>query len=521
MPTIKRYFADNWLFLLIFTVLTVIYLDYLKADGLIGRDDTLMVQPLLKTHSLSDYVSKVAKNEILDIQPVRDLTFLINIKIHDWLDFSTFHGLNLILFFVAIYLFSNLLKALEFSFNSIIVGTLIFSFHPLMVSAVGWIASRKHTLALIFILLTILEFVKKKDVNWKTSIYFLLSVMSHQIFFLFPIWVWFYARLKDWKINRSMLTIMTCLAWIFVGIATYKTFYINIGDVYYTDSASTFDNISRYILSIGRSFILMAFPYSISTIYSQGSLWNIIGIPLLILTVYVFYKGKAWRSTMPWLFLAILAHLPTYIAFINDTYLYLGLICLIIATLYQIEALTWKISSKLEFGLKIFIISLLGLKTIDAAPMWKSMDRLWHYSFNNEPSAATGIYLSQYLQDEKEQMKLLHWSGQSFNFRGNLPMIDFFVTKVYTSSLEVNEKIKIFEDCYFEHPLYKAYYGLMLLEGNDLQTQKGIEILQPILQREYKYFYPESRVTVLKALKYVCQNFKGKEMACHKLNVDY
>jgi hypothetical protein len=390
-----------------------------------------------------------------------------------------------------------------------------------MVSAAGWVASRKHTLALIFILLTILELIKKKDVNWRTSIYFLLSVMSHQIFFLFPFWVWFYAKLKDWKLNKRTFILMTCLSWIVVGIATYKTFYINVGDVYYSDGASSFDTFSRYVLSIGRSFILILFPYSISTIYSQGSIWNIVGIPLLILTVFAFYKGKSWRSSMPWLLLALLAHLPTYIAFINDTYLYLGLICLIISFLYEIEVLSTKVSSKIEINIKILVILLLGIKTIDAAPMWRSMDRLWQYSFNNEPSAVTGMYLSQYVKDEREQAKLLHWSGQNFNFRGKLAMIDFFVNKIYTSSISVDEKIKIFEDCYFEHPLYKAYYGLMLLEGNDLQTQLGINILHPILENNYKYFYPKSREKVLKALRYVCQNFKGKEVACHKLNIDY
>ncbi len=520
-PQLKIDFNIRSLLVLIFSALIFIYVDYIKSDGLINRDDTLMVEPLLKVHHLNDYFEAVANNRILDVQPIRDLTFLINFKIFDWFGFSCFHLFNLILFFIAIYLLSRILTLLGFSPHSVMLGTILFSLHPLTVSAVGWVASRKHTLALIFILLAIYDFLKNKNVTWKSSLFFLLSTMSHQIFFLFPVWVWVYAKIKSWKLSRLTFTSMTIFSWAFVGLATYKTFYINVGDVYYTESSNLIDNISRYVLSIGRSFSLITFPFSISAIYSQGSLWNLIGLPLLIFTFYGFYKSQKRQDTFLWVLLAILAHLPTYIAFINDTYLYLGLICFIIAFLYILEAHPPKLSPKILLAVKITIISLLGFKTIDAAPMWKSLDKLWQYSYSNELSPETGMYFGQFIKNEKDQLELLHWSGQNFNFRGNLPMIDFFVTRIYVSSISVAEKIKIFEDCYFDHPLYKAYYGLMLLEGSESQMKQGIEILSPILKHDYKYFYQKSRETVLKALRYVCQNIQGKEVACQQLQVEY
>ncbi len=462
--------------LLIMLAVVCVYFPYVQYDTMLNRDDNLLVPPMAKVDSLTGYVKAVADNSILDIQPLRDLSFFINLKIQEWTRFSGFHLFNLIFFLVAIFLVGRLLETLNFRKTTVLSGMAIYAFHPLMVSAVGWVSARKHSLAVVFVLLAIIDFFKNKNITRKSTAWYFFSSLSHQIFCLLPFWIVFYAWKKKWKLDRRMMALMVILSWSVVILATIKTFLVNQANSQYLQP-DYFANVSRYVLSVGRTFTLVTLPVSISAFYWQGSFWNIVGLPLLTGFLYLAYRNPRREELLSWIFLAVLAHLPTYITFINDTYLYLPLICVIVCLANFLE--NSKLSIRNQKILTTVIVVLLAVKTVNVSDMWRSTQNMWAESYKNEPSPYNAIGLSGFLQDPREGLELLKWGAKNYNFE-DPKLMSFFFTSVISAPISRTEKVRIFEDSMKDDPIYKRTFAFFLLEGDDKDIEKGKRILKEI-----------------------------------------
>jgi hypothetical protein len=176
-------------YLLLYTILAVffvaLYFQYLKLDPVLKRDDLSLLTPFQKIGSFAQYYEAVKDNTILDVQPVRDLTFFVNVKFLYLTGLSTFHLTNLTIFFISIVLLSRLMQILNFSPQAIYITILLYALHPLMVSAVGWISARKHSLALVFLLMALIRFLKNKNIDFGVILffYFLLCPIRSSSFF--------------------------------------------------------------------------------------------------------------------------------------------------------------------------------------------------------------------------------------------------------------------------------------------------------------------------------------------------
>ena len=187
--------------LLVAAVISVVYSEQIHKDPILKRDDVLLILPLKPATTISKYVDDVASNAILDFQPVRDLSFILDIKFIEISGLSSFHATNAVIFLGVLFVLFKLLEALGFSKNQVVCSGLLFAVHPIMVSSIGWISARKHTLALFFLLLSLLSFVKHKNIT-KTAIFlYVVSILSHQIFILFPLWLFVYSHVKKIKIK--------------------------------------------------------------------------------------------------------------------------------------------------------------------------------------------------------------------------------------------------------------------------------------------------------------------------------
>lgn len=498
----------------------LLYRDYFIYDPVLKRDDQLLVKPLTSVSSLGDYIELLANNIITDVQPVRDLSLLLDIQWQRLTGIPSFHAVNFLLFFLILFLFQRLLRTLQFSFQAQIVSLSILAAHPLMVSAVGWISSRKHTLAVIFILLTLLSYLKNKKITSATFIYFALSILSHQMFVLFPLWLVLYIHFKDEKKDWPKLIGLMTLAAFVLFLGTFKTFYLGMGNVTYRDY-SVIENISRYILSVGRSFTLVMLPASIAGAYFQGSIWNIIGLPLFVGSLFLFYKSKNKADPLLWITLAGFGHILTIIAFVNDTYLYLPLICFIIAMNYLFRAHPLKLPRKLQLTVAALVVALLGWKTVDASQMWKSDLALWNYSYENEESPFNAILLGSHLlpHDEKLALGFLEWGGKNFDLVSHKPILFYFLNTIMGSSLTASEKIRILREAQVDHEIYNSYFGLALLEGDTLQTREGLELLKKNLQAEEKYSPGTEGRLVIKTIRDLCRRKTNKQYVCQELSI--
>ena len=508
--------------LLLFVCFSFIYSRYFFKDPILRRDDVLLVLPLKDVVNLSGYLDSIKTNAIPDIQPVRDLSFYFNIKIFDWTGYSTFRYTNLAIFIFSVFLLMKLLEALNFPRKHIVGSGLLYAAHPIMVSSVGWISARKHDLALVFILLCLLEFIKQKKLTKWSSTFYILSILSHQIAILLPVWIFIYFKGKKLKIDRANFIVMCCSGLSILCVAIMKTFYLGMGNVshrYYTH----FENISRYVLSIGRSLAQVFFPISISTDYFQGSVLNLVGLPILVLLFFVYYKSKNREDALLWLSLSAFSHILTCIAFINDTYLYLPLICVIISINFYFFNNPLPIHKHLKSFLIAVCFILLGAKTISASQMWKSDKDLWQYSYSNERSPFTSILLGTYLipYNEKVALDFIIWGAKNYDINSHGQIFFAYLDVIYKSSIPIQQKIKILGDTLRDHEVYQAVYALALLEGTNEQMDLGVRILKQLLKAENTYVTGSHGLIVIKSIRYLCLNFPGKDRACKELNITY
>ncbi|MES2527848.1 MAG: hypothetical protein V4598_12215 [Bdellovibrionota bacterium] len=518
MNNLKKYF-DFAFFGALALFFIVVYSHYWLTDPVLQRDDILLIRPLDQIRSFGEYLQFAMNNTVLDVQPLRDLTLWINLKFQHMLGYPFFHAVNFLIFFVSIILFRKLLKVLEFSSQAIYLSLLIYSIHPVMVSATGWISARKHSLALVFLLLSLISFIKEKKITIPMIGWFFLSVLSHQIFILFPVWVFLYSKYKKFPQDKTKFSILAAVGFLLFALGTYKTFVMGMGNTTY-ETFSFFENISRFILSSGRAMSLLLFPVSISGAYDQGHPLNLLGIPLIVMTMAVFYKQKAWDSLL-WILLGALAYALTYIAFVNDTYLYLPLICLLIAFNYSFRARPLKLPSVIKNFVLIFCLSLLVLKTISASKMWKSDLDLWRYSWENEGSPYSQIQLSQSLipLDQEKGIEFLRAGARNFDLVSHREILKYFLTTIYTSNLPIEKKIEIMKECYVDHIIYNSWYGLTLAEGNDFEMREGTGMLKKVLEPEENYVEGSDGRKIYASLKYLCRNFPGKDVVCKELNI--
>lgn len=505
-------------FVCIIVILTILYKDYLLTDPVLLRDDPLMIAPISKVSSLSEYVRAVRENSIPDVQPLRDLTFWMNVRIQALTGVKTYHLFNFFLFIASLFTFSRILRLLGWGTNQIILSLCVFAFHPIMLSSVGWISARKHDLGLLLIFLSIYYLLKDKMLSLRAAAFFVLSLLCHQIFSVYFVFAIAYVRLKGFQRNRAGLSFAGLGLGLIFSLGVYKTFYQQMGTTSYLTS-SLFESFSRYVLSLGRSITLLFFPTTISASYSQGSALNFVGLPILVLLFVVFWKGKRGREVFIWLLLAFLIHAITAFTFVHDTYLYLPLACFIIALNHfcMNNPLVMKPSHWL--GLT-FIPFLLLVKTIDAKDMWLSDKNLWKYSYEQEGSGYASFLYGRHLmsEDPVKGLQHIHWGAKNLDFHSHAELLVSFLHTVFLAPISIDQKLHILEDCAFDHEVYRAFYGLTLVHGTPEQTERGISILKPILRQRFEV--DSEGYQVVESVKHLCKNTPAKAPVCVALGIN-
>lgn len=503
------------------TFLIVLYKSYLIRDPLIQRDDIELIYPIKSLTSFTEYINAVQKNDILDVQPLRDLSFYFNVRIFELTGLSTFHIFNFLFFIFSVFLFFKILQRLNFTKNQTMTGLIIFAIHPVMICSVGWISARKHSLGLIFILLATYDFLKSERLSWKSCLFLSLSLMSHQIFGLWSIWILIYGGVKRLKLSMvSKLSILS-VSGIIMGIGIYKTFILKNGNNTY-QYYSNYENLSRYVLSLGRSTSLIVFPSNLSAIYSQSNPLNLIGIASLVVILFFFYKSANRRNIFLWLLLAGLIHLPTFITFVHESYLFLPLICFLISIFYFINGLHAKYQRWLPY-ITGFYICYLAYQTVLAASMWEDDKKLWLHSHKSEESPVTSIMLGAEVikYDKKLGYSLMNDGMKDFDRLSNRNVLSFYMEEIYKSDLPIHEKIGLFKEFYTEHDVWKMTLGLLLLEGDATQQREGVDLLKK-LKLNTQDLKPGSigHNGILRIIQ-ICQTEPSKMYICEDLHISF
>lgn len=293
-------------------------LPFLTNFTTILYDDPVLLDPLKKITSLSSYIASYMNYEIWDVQPVRDLTYLLDLYLMKYLNFWNHHILNFtIWFFIGIYGFNVLMqmqRILIVSENHQLYDNskwafffiLLYIVFPTMQIGPFWVANRKHILACLFIIISFYYVLNSYLANGLTKksislicIFYFLSIFSQPITIFYPAFVFIFFFLLKKKNNILHFLKETLRLWIILGIlsiiaaATNYIFYYKWYPIM-TQGAVDFvpDNVWQYrLLNLGRFFyqsfdFTMAMPVE----HDAGSVRNIIG--LLSLPLFFWWAMK-------------------------------------------------------------------------------------------------------------------------------------------------------------------------------------------------------------------------------------
>jgi hypothetical protein len=541
----KRF--DLLLFISLSLVIFFFQKDLIFNDPILNYDDHRLLDPLYRLDSINplNYVDLIKNGTILDLQPVRDLSFWFDIKIKSITGFGVHHLHNVLVWLIIVFLFQNLLTLLKIKNPIKSFFVLIYGLNPCFWNAVCWISARKHLLSTMFILwatnLLIKETQKNEELGIKANLtiisLFILSCFSQPINIGWPVFVLiflgFFHGWKQIQQKKSSLLLISSLflSSLIIGCLNlyYYTHHYLIGTGH-TKFDKSIEDISFKLLSLGRSFfqpLLSLWPNSSS--YYPGNYLNIVGLISAIIFVSIILKMRRVQL-ISWLIFALLPVLVTIIHMTNifgtDTYLLntgVGLyVILAIAFEGKIINLSKNIK-KIIYATFILIIGAYLNLSIQIADSFKSTYDLFHFAFKTEPTpfVLKAMIKEHFLRNEydsalEKSLQLIHWD----TYGANTDLM--FSQSVYKHpALESAQKIKILLTHYSRYPrlTWTSYY-LSVLYANYNNFQKAFYLLDQIKPVDYADLGDDINVVMAEYLficnqiRQDCSNVKNKiEMA--------
>jgi hypothetical protein len=398
---------------LLLIALAIIYGALVIKDPVLNRDDRRMIDALHEVRSVDDYVSAVKAGKILDVQPIRDLTLIADLKVGKRLRLHTFHLTNFILWICILFAVHQLLRRVVTTKAIALYCTAVFVVHPAFVNSVGWISARKHLLSCLFILLATLRVMHEapREGKWRltavaTGLY-ALSIFSQPINVLWPIWVLVYRwRSEGRSLAQSALEAMPFSPVLLVGLAVNYWYYT--GPFVQQTGAEKFvtppGSLGVALLAQGRYFANLVFPVKLATSYSPGSALNLVGLIVLPLFLFISAKVLSARQVTVW---SVFYFLPLCVVtvrmtniFVSDSYLLVPAVGLWAIIALVAERVAAQFSAKAIAGLALTLTIVLGVLAFRQARSWESDEALWHHAYRVEPTPNAMAKEAYYLASE-------------------------------------------------------------------------------------------------------------------------
>lgn len=369
-------------YFLLIPVILFFHFDLIRTDSLLMRDDFMLINPVAQTTSIFDYFRNLFAGVYSDLQPIRDLSFYFNIKIHQFFGYGGFHLMNILLGGLILVLSRRILKFLNLSEFCIFVGIVFVACHPVFNSSLAWVSNRKHLLSFVFMLLFALENFKQDGKGWKSFLWAALSFLSQPItIFIPPLVVLYKKQFKKWDIAVILLSMF-----IFVlNVWFYKSQTQFVG----RDFINSFNSeLGNYILKFFRVSMQILFPVKLAMEYDLGSPFNFYGIFLSILFLYIVIKVTQPKKHLL-IYLIICSTLFPVVSWgVKDAYL--------IPTLLLCGYLLAKSNNKILYYLCIPYFIFLGFYSVKFTSMWQNDLSLTETSYEVEGGAMNmGLYAHQ------------------------------------------------------------------------------------------------------------------------------
>ncbi len=463
----------------ILALLVAIYGSLIRQDPVLHRDDRTLLNPLKSVSSLSGYLEARNSGTILDLQPVRDFSFLGDLAIQRWTGVSVFHLTNLLIWllilFVASRIFLNQTKNWRVSLGCIA----LLAVHPVVTNSVSWISARKHLLSCLFIItatwIVLLESRGKWSWRRTLAVVFLyaLSIYSQPITLLWPLW-WVVDRwLKSPEQRRTAVAGALACSPIAVSCAVLNTLYYQGQFVRQTGAEKFVDSQAGgpiALLALGRYFANLVIPKAIATGYYPGSILNLIGLLALVVFVFAAVKWLGWREASPWLlfFFLPLAMVTVRITniFVSDTYLLTPIVGFFSLIGLAASRLDHRTARRIAVGLCLAGVAALAIISFRLAQSWRSDASLWAHACQVEPTPNALAKHAFHLTEEGRTAEAIEIALRLGAWSPEHPEYPLFLSKaVYLDrKLSLAQKLGLLESHPAEDPWFD-YHLAWLLEA--------------------------------------------------------
>lgn len=395
-------------------VLVLAYSPTLLSHQVINPDGTIILPRLDQYTSLVSYLKDLYRGQTYDLQPIRDLSLLLDITIWNKFNINTFIFQNILIWSLCCFVIFKIQKTLfpHLSQKTHYFLILMFTCYPLSSASVNWGIARKHLLSFLFITLTLKLFLETlDDKTWskKKSLMtftFFLSVLSQPISVLWPFWALLYVFLnqrqhfKKTLLHLSPTFLLMAItiganAWYYKSSVLFnltfesKTEHLSVGDV---------------VLATGHYMFQIFAPYTLAVSYHLAH-WTIpIGVFILVALVLLTYKSLHRNNLISWLAfiffpLVVVLRSPQML---SDTYL---LISCLGAYFFLLEWLSKK--HQFETAIKYLVTPTLVLWiviiNVDARSWRGPVPYLKEKNFDKTPSCNSAIRLtvSSFIHESK------------------------------------------------------------------------------------------------------------------------
>lgn len=323
------------------------------------------------------------------------------------------HGLNGFLVTALFYLILRR-KAVAVFFG------LLFVLHPLNTEAVVWASGRKDLLSTLFLLGTIITYLRHTETKFQRTFYislvlYILAALSKSSVIVLPVLLPVLLALKNGKFRGLKSSVREM--WPFGIVAVIAGLIALFGK---TRAIGTLGLAQTVLLSIKSTVFYLQkilVPLHLSAIYPQGKIAisspdifvPLIALILICSVCVIVYKKTSWPALTVALFILTIApsflnaHKGTQTYFAVDRYAYAGMIWILLLTAGFYCAVADRIPKKLVASLAIFTLGICGYLSSQQTKYWQSDTAVLEHALSLYPesvSARTGLS-SAYRQSGK------------------------------------------------------------------------------------------------------------------------
>lgn len=263
-------------------------------------DENIIITPLKDIDSFSEYLQARDEHKVYDIQPIRDLSHSIDIFLGKTNENISQIGIlhNLILLFIIVFVFKNLLLKLNIHPINANYFSLIFLFHPAIYEIFIEPTSRKHILASLFFLISIYVFHELKQRKTLASLMvlltFSLSVLSHPITLFTPYFLFLYKGLKRDLKTKIIILAPSFIMSLYLAFLNYQYYAVKYKEITNVSKVYGEFNFGKTLLCIGLHLKQIFMPFFFSQYYFNLHFSELIFVILFCISILLLIKHRQY-----------------------------------------------------------------------------------------------------------------------------------------------------------------------------------------------------------------------------------